>query len=107
MASGTHPPFSWADCRADSRLVCLRTHARVFGRESAGGARAGGPIRCARVGALAADVRDLEMAVSRSARHLMELASAEPLALFADGGYVQETPVTIGIVPRALHVIAP
>ncbi|GBC83103.1 hypothetical protein HRbin10_02243 [bacterium HR10] len=47
------------------------------------------------------------MAVSRSARHLMELASAEPLALFADGGYVQETPVTIGIVPRALHVIAP
>ncbi len=37
----------------------------------------------------------------------IRILSAEPLKLFADGEYVQETPVTVEIVPRALRVIAP
>ncbi|GBC78437.1 hypothetical protein HRbin08_01932 [bacterium HR08] len=53
--------------------------------------------------------RDLEMDVSRSARHRTELTSesAEPPERFADGEYARETPVTVEIVPRAPHIIAP
>ncbi len=37
----------------------------------------------------------------------IRILSTEPLSVFADGEYIQETPVTIEIVPRAIHVVVP
>jgi len=37
----------------------------------------------------------------------IRLETESPLALYADGEYVCETPVEIGILPRALQVIVP
>lgn len=37
----------------------------------------------------------------------IRILSTEPLSVFADGEYVQETPVTIEIVPRAIRVVVP
>jgi diacylglycerol kinase (ATP) len=37
----------------------------------------------------------------------IRILSPEPLSVFADGEYVQETPVTIEIIPRAIRVIVP
>jgi diacylglycerol kinase family enzyme len=37
----------------------------------------------------------------------VEIASSRPFALFADGDPIAELPVTVGVLPRAVRVLAP
>jgi diacylglycerol kinase (ATP) len=46
-------------------------------------------------------------AVEFSRARRVQIFSREPLAVFADGEYVRETPVTIEVVPQAVRVVAP